>query len=68
MLDIHCHIIPQVDDGAQSEAESLQMLKAAKEAGICLLYTSTGTGCWNSAGLCTRNILRRRCSRWDGNI
>lgn len=34
MLDIHCHMLPQVDDGAENEEESLQMLHAAKTAGI----------------------------------
>ena len=34
MLDMHCHILPDVDDGSQSEEESIAMLKAAKEAGI----------------------------------
>ena len=34
MLDMHCHILPGVDDGAQSLDESLAMLEAAKAAGI----------------------------------
>lgn len=34
MLDMHCHILPDVDDGSQSQDESIAMLKAAKEAGI----------------------------------
>lgn len=34
MLDIHCHILPQVDDGAKNEEESLKMLEAAKASGI----------------------------------
>jgi protein-tyrosine phosphatase len=34
MLDIHCHILPGVDDGARSLEQSLQMLAAAREAGV----------------------------------
>lgn len=34
MRDIHCHILPGVDDGAADLEESLAMLDAAKAAGI----------------------------------
>lgn len=34
MRDIHCHILPGVDDGAQNLDESLAMLEAAKRAGV----------------------------------
>ena len=34
MRDIHCHILPGVDDGAQTLDESLDMLEAAKRAGV----------------------------------
>lgn len=34
MRDMHCHILPGVDDGARSLEESLKMLEAAKRAGI----------------------------------
>lgn len=34
MRDIHCHILPGVDDGAANLAESLVMLEAAKRAGV----------------------------------
>ncbi|MDO5118801.1 MAG: phosphoesterase [Coriobacteriales bacterium] len=34
MRDLHCHILPGVDDGARDLDESLAMLKAAKAAGI----------------------------------
>jgi protein-tyrosine phosphatase len=32
--DIHCHILPGVDDGARTMADSLAMLDAAKAAGV----------------------------------
>lgn len=34
VIDIHSHILPGVDDGAQTEADSLAMAKAAVEEGI----------------------------------
>ena len=34
MRDVHCHILPGVDDGARDMAESLAMLAAAKAAGV----------------------------------
>ncbi|WP_102335489.1 tyrosine-protein phosphatase [Salimicrobium jeotgali] len=34
MIDIHSHILPDVDDGAQSEQESLEMAEKALEEGI----------------------------------
>ncbi|MGM8366178.1 tyrosine-protein phosphatase [Virgibacillus sp. W0181] len=34
MIDIHCHILPGVDDGAKTEEDSLAMAKAAVEQGI----------------------------------
>ena len=34
MRDVHCHILPGVDDGSRSMGESLAMLEAAKRAGV----------------------------------
>ena len=34
MHDIHCHILPGVDDGARTMEESLAMLDAAKAVGV----------------------------------
>lgn len=34
MRDMHCHILPGVDDGARNLQESLEMLEAAKQVGI----------------------------------
>jgi protein-tyrosine phosphatase len=34
MIDIHCHILPGIDDGAQSLSDSLAMAKQAVEQGI----------------------------------
>lgn len=34
MRDVHCHILPGVDDGARTMSESLLMLSAAMKAGV----------------------------------
>ena len=34
MIDIHSHIIPNVDDGARSVEETFNILKEAQEAGF----------------------------------
>ena len=39
-LDIHTHILPGVDDGAQSMKQSIRMLRAAAMEGIADLCTS----------------------------
>ena len=34
MVDVHCHLIPTIDDGSNSIIESVEMFKEAKEAGF----------------------------------
>ena len=34
MIDIHCHILPNMDDGAQSMAEALEMARLAAQSGV----------------------------------
>lgn len=34
MIDLHCHILPHLDDGARSKEETLSMLQIAVESGI----------------------------------
>ena len=38
MTDLHCHILPGMDDGAKDTAVSLELLR--REYEDCLLYTS----------------------------
>lgn len=40
MIDIHCHIIPCVDDGPQDHAQCLDMADAAVKAGITQVYAT----------------------------
>ncbi|MEB2629668.1 CpsB/CapC family capsule biosynthesis tyrosine phosphatase [Peribacillus frigoritolerans] len=40
MIDIHCHILPGVDDGSADMKESMNMARKAVEAGISHLYAT----------------------------
>ncbi|PEF41072.1 tyrosine protein phosphatase [Bacillus sp. AFS094228] len=40
MIDIHCHILPGVDDGSADMMESLNMARKAVEAGITHLFAT----------------------------
>ena len=33
MIDLHCHIIPEIDDGSQSLEESIEMARSAYKLG-----------------------------------
>lgn len=39
-VDTHCHVLPELDDGARSEEESIQMLKDAIQSGISCIFTT----------------------------
>lgn len=43
-VDIHCHILPRVDDGAKDEQETLDMLRTAWDDGTRLMVA---TPHWN---------------------
>ena len=34
MIDLHCHMLPGVDDGSASEADSLEMGRIAARSGV----------------------------------
>ena len=40
MVDIHCHLVPGVDDGAESLEISLAMIEEAKQAGLSAILTT----------------------------
>lgn len=41
MIDIHSHIIPNVDDGSTSIEETFKMLKEAKKAGFDAIISTS---------------------------
>ncbi|MCK0470082.1 tyrosine-protein phosphatase [Halalkalibacter sp. APA_J-10(15)] len=40
MIDIHCHILPGVDDGAKTIAESIELAKQAQQEGITTIVAT----------------------------
>lgn len=40
MIDIHCHILPGIDDGAKHEAEAIKMAQEAADSGIKTLIAT----------------------------
>lgn len=40
MIDIHCHILPGVDDGAQTIEDTIEMAKAAEREGITTIVAT----------------------------
>lgn len=40
MIDIHCHILPKVDDGSQSMETSLDMITTAYDSGVRSMITT----------------------------
>ncbi len=37
MIDLHCHLLPQIDDGPKSLGESLEMARIAVADGVRIL-------------------------------
>ena len=42
-IDMHCHILPEVDDGAESIEETVQMLQIAYRGRNPLYYSHTAS-------------------------
>jgi protein-tyrosine phosphatase len=61
MIDLHCHILPGIDDGARTLAEGVAMCRAAAEAGCEALVATPHQrrGQWWN---CDRPELQRRCT------
>jgi len=41
MIDIHCHLLPQIDDGSQSVMDTLELFKEACNAGFTKIITTS---------------------------
>ena len=48
MTDIHCHLLPAVDDGAENEEEALQALRLMESVGVQRQPTAP-TSCVNGS-------------------
>jgi protein-tyrosine phosphatase len=60
MIDLHCHVLPGIDDGAKSLAESIAMCRAAATAGCEALVATPHQrrGVWWNGDLKTLEALR----------
>ncbi len=71
MIDIHCHILPGVDDGSQSMDESLEMARYAVKEGIHTIIATPhhGNGTWeNEANLVFEKVERLNAELDKNNI
>jgi len=41
MIDMHCHVLPGIDDGCSNIDESIQMIKEARDCGYNVIYCSS---------------------------
>jgi len=46
MIDLHCHLLPEVDDGPETLAESIAMARAAYEDGVRTIVVTPHEGPW----------------------
>ena len=61
MVDVHCHILPEVDDGAESLEEALEMARMAARCGVTdLVATSHFRGNRDELGALERIFSRFR--------
>ena len=61
MIDFHCHVLPQIDDGAQSAEESVEMLLSLKNQGITTVVATP-----HYKGQCSvEEFLKRRQESYE---
>ena len=59
MIDLHCHLLPGIDDGASDQADSLAMLQAAFDEGIrTIVATAHYNNKYNNEKLCILNKVQ----------
>ena len=61
MIDLHCHILPGVDDGASDLAEALEMARMAADSGVRTIVATPHCNIPNSprANFLGRDLLNR---------
>lgn len=63
MVDIHTHILPAVDDGAEDLNISLLMLLRAKEQGITCVFTTPHSSAFDEQPQQTLKAFQQLCSK-----
>lgn len=62
MIDFHSHILPEIDDGASSVEESLEMLKFCKESGVDTVVLTPH--CYHTEDKDIREFIRERNEKY----
>lgn len=71
VIDLHCHIVPGIDDGAQTVVESLEILKSAEAQGVTDIFCTSHGGYCEEDGkkyLETLEVLIREAKKEGINI
>ena len=63
MIDIHMHLIPGVDDGAEDEQMALLMLLRAKDQGIRVVFATPHSSAYDEDPEGTKEAYRHLCAR-----
>lgn len=61
IVDMHCHILPEIDDGAKNEGEAYQMLRMAYDEGIRVIVATPHHH--ERRGMCTPGQYKRALSK-----
>lgn len=64
VTDLHCHILPQIDDGAKDAATAIEMLKMEYESGISQIVLTPHFDCERTDLI---SFLHKRNEKW-GNF
>jgi protein-tyrosine phosphatase len=69
MIDLHCHILPGVDDGAKTFEDSLEMARKAVEQGITHILCTPhhGNGVYNNPASKVRPLVNELQENLDSN-
>lgn len=63
MIDIHMHLVPGVDDGAEDEQMALLMLLRAKDQGISTVFATPHSSAFDEDPVGTKEKFRQLCAR-----
>jgi len=66
MIDIHCHILPFIDDGPKSIDDSIEMLRYAEKDGIKSIIATPHS--FNGVYICTSNTVKKSIERLQYEI
>ncbi len=61
IVDMHCHILPEIDDGAKNDGEAYQMLRMAYDEGIRVIVATPHHH--ERRGMCTPGQYKRALSK-----